>query len=116
MLIGGLDRAFAATASLRAAVAPHEIVAAPGDAGIQPVDVLAAGRLLGRELFEDGMELVRERLWVRDALGQPGLEARGADLADCGRDVECVLVEWTREGVDGLGRGRGEAAGDACGR
>ncbi len=69
------------TASLRRSVHPLEIIASPRDARVEPIYILAARWLLGRELLQNPVELFDETrnlvVLIADMLWREFLETWG---------------------------------------
>jgi hypothetical protein len=106
---------------LRTSVAPHEIITAPCDARIQPVNILAPWWDFGGQAFQEAVQLLNQSLdfaIVGDSVRQverlrdSRLQAARACRANCRRDVQSRLIRRQCHGVDMVGRGRSEATLD----
>jgi len=52
--------ALTASTTLRAAVAPHQVIASPSDADVKTIDILTPRRTFHWELLEDAVQFVDE--------------------------------------------------------
>ena len=118
LLLRGLYFAEPTTTSLRRSVHPLEIIAPPRDARVEPIYILAARWLLGRELLQDPVKLFDETrnlvVLVADMLWRKFLETWGTVGTDCRRHYECVALQGLGDCVNGIGSWGCESASDSC--
>lgn len=117
VLIGSLNRTGSTSAALRPTIAPHKVIASPSDAGIEPVDILAARGQLGGYGLQDAIQFFDEISNVAFfgvyVLRCNVLQARSTVLPDCSSDFEGFAVQGLGDGVDGIrGWGR-KTSGDS---